>query len=267
MSRRGYRRWLGVDGWMPNARAVARSPRAFTLIELLVVVAIIIILVGITLPALGSARETSRRVKCLANLRSIGQGIATYMNDSKDVLPLVRPFHDPNTNPSDPSLLDILSTYLSAPTPVREDPNNPASLFINVSDAFKCPSDLVGKDAVSNFEPLWGSSGISYEYFAGALMLGVEFLTIPVEARAVAVTKAYELPRWKDLPVLIDNDDWHKQRRGGPPRNAVYFGDWRADWATDLTKYQNQTARVDQVWAELLCDIARFGGLRLPGCR
>ncbi|MCC6321863.1 MAG: type II secretion system protein [Phycisphaerales bacterium] len=253
--------------WINQQQNRARWMRAFTLIELLVVMAIIAILVGITIPALGSARETSRRVKCMANLKSFGQGLQNYMNDSKDVLPLVRPFHDTASNPSDPSLLDIMTTYLDASKPEREDPSDPNSLYVNVSDAFKCPSDLVGKDQQTNFEPLWRSSGISYEYFAGALMIGIEFLTIPVEVRARAVTKTYELPRWKDLPVMIDNDDWHPQRRGAVPRNALYFGDWHVDWATDLTRYQNQALRVDQVWAELLCDMGRFGGLRLPGCQ
>jgi len=56
--------------------------RAFTLIELLVVISIISMLMAIMLPCLGYARERAKRVACMANLRSIGQGIYVYANDN-----------------------------------------------------------------------------------------------------------------------------------------------------------------------------------------
>ena len=59
----------------------------FTLIELLVVISIIALLVGILLPALGAARRTARNAVCLSNLRSAGQGIATYGADNADWIP------------------------------------------------------------------------------------------------------------------------------------------------------------------------------------
>ena len=61
--------------------------RAFTLIELLVVIAIIAILMGILMPAIQAAKERSRRLKCMSNLRQIGLAVYLYANDNKGSVP------------------------------------------------------------------------------------------------------------------------------------------------------------------------------------
>jgi prepilin-type N-terminal cleavage/methylation domain-containing protein/prepilin-type processing-associated H-X9-DG protein len=50
----------------------------FSLVELLVVVAVIGILMAITVPMLGSARESARRATCKSNMRQIGIAINAY---------------------------------------------------------------------------------------------------------------------------------------------------------------------------------------------
>ena len=59
----------------------------FTLIELLVVIAIIAILASLLLPALASAKESGRSIKCLSNMRQVALGIYNYKDENDDHLP------------------------------------------------------------------------------------------------------------------------------------------------------------------------------------
>lgn len=59
----------------------------FTLIEMLVVTTILILLGSLTLPAIGRAMDRSQAVRCMSNLRTMGQAVSIYLNEHDGQFP------------------------------------------------------------------------------------------------------------------------------------------------------------------------------------
>ena len=64
-----------------------RRKRGFTLIELLVVIAIIAILAAMLFPVFARARESARKIQCLANVKNIAIAIQMYLVDYEKMEP------------------------------------------------------------------------------------------------------------------------------------------------------------------------------------
>ena len=79
---------LGIRNRGHSCISKSHTRRAgFTLIELLVVIAIIALLIGILLPALGSARCAGRSVVGQTNMRQLSTAMFTYASDYKGLFP------------------------------------------------------------------------------------------------------------------------------------------------------------------------------------
>ena len=71
-------------------RSAAGRGKGFTLIELLVVVAIIAVLVAMLIPALGTARDLSKKIGCAGNLRQIFFAMRMYADEHHGFLHPIR---------------------------------------------------------------------------------------------------------------------------------------------------------------------------------
>jgi prepilin-type N-terminal cleavage/methylation domain-containing protein/prepilin-type processing-associated H-X9-DG protein len=73
---------------LQNCRNPLLRLAGFTLIELLVVVAIISILAGMLLPALGRAKVAAKSAASLSNLRQLAIGLRMFVMENEDAFPL-----------------------------------------------------------------------------------------------------------------------------------------------------------------------------------
>lgn len=116
-----------------------RGLKGFTLVELLVVIGIIALLISILLPALNKAREAANITKCTSNLRTIGQGLATYLAENRGVFPAAYTYAGTGQKSGTPT-----EGYVHWTSYIYGDKAKRGSMdtFRNMQgwDAFVCPS-------------------------------------------------------------------------------------------------------------------------------
>jgi prepilin-type N-terminal cleavage/methylation domain-containing protein len=115
-------------------KPLSSTPRAFTLVELLVVIAIIAILAALLLPALASAKERARRVKCLSNLKQTGLALKLFAQDRDGFYPWYLPVSEGGTYGPDAG--EAWRNFL------------PAAAEIDTPKVLVCPSDTATKVTV-----------------------------------------------------------------------------------------------------------------------
>ncbi len=154
---------------------------AFTLVELLVVIAIIGVLVALLLPAVQAAREASRRMSCMNNIRQMGLSLHNY-HSARNEFPVVTEFGDGKGHPEGA----LHHTWLSYILPYMEQSaaygtidfdlpamkgadGNPQPIVSTLVSAFLCPSTEQYGSISETHDIAWtnyvGSEGFDYACF------------------------------------------------------------------------------------------------------
>jgi prepilin-type N-terminal cleavage/methylation domain-containing protein/prepilin-type processing-associated H-X9-DG protein len=143
--------------------------RGFTLVELLIVIAIIAVIGGIAYPLSMSMIGKSREAACLGNLRQIGVGLQSYLQDNSNRLPELALGRESKNSPE-----PVLETALLE--------------YVGGAEVFHCPAD----------KKEFAKTGCSYNWnFTqnGLHISKVSFLGI--EGRPGSV------------PLVSDKESWH----------------------------------------------------------
>lgn len=112
--------------------------KGFSLIELLVVIAVIAILLSLLYPMVANALNTAKHTGCVANIRSLCQGVSAYAYDNEGALPAPGWGLGADTWLSARGQIGQNMSYGDEPEDVQTGQIWP---YITNYDSYRCPAD------------------------------------------------------------------------------------------------------------------------------
>jgi prepilin-type processing-associated H-X9-DG protein len=193
----------------------ASNPTAFSLVELLVVIGIIAILISLLLPSLSRAREQSRRVQCLSNLRQLGIAIVMYTNENQGKLPRPAPTNFDFSLPEDPGDWVYWQQFPTTGTK-RNLADSPIAKFLGVSleNILHCPSDynsMLRPGNPADTPDNWGEGPFIYSYSLNGAMtsypggFGVPATIMPAVRLSSVRSSSQKVLLFEEDPTTIDD--------------------------------------------------------------
>lgn len=177
------------------------SNRAFTLIELLVVITVIGLLVGLAVPAIGTALQRAKLTKSLSNLRQMGLALQLYGGENNYSLP-----PRVSSNQRSEKWPALIYEYLNNPQAYL-DPVDAANYRLTESDIISGTGSNKSSYLINGFNDLGTLSDPT---------LSVSLLRIPDQSNTILMGKKY----------VARGDYYMDVDEGGGDHNTVL------DWIT-----------------------------------
>ena len=223
----------------PSSPRFVASPsrRGFTLVELLVVIAIIAVLIAVLLPALGKAREQSRRTVCASNLHQIYLAMQMYAHDHRGRLPPKYNYRSVVPVPAE----EAVGVFRNMPGDGVQTAL--ARYSGNSRRIFECPADA--GDATSD-QPIYERRGSSYD-IRGADPTSTDPARIKLKQQSWRhlggdIFKPWDSDVPADVQAKIDLGQlgptkWHRKFYN------MLFGDGRVISPSSRTEYRSYETR------------------------
>ena len=217
-----------------------KTGRNFTLVELLIVIAIIAILAGMLLPALNKARETSRTVSCVNNLKQCGLGFTLYTGQCNDYLP---PVFSPNGGP-------LWTNWMIGNAYGASESGTSRKGFITTKQ-LHCPSMREQKTGDSEWKFFTSDYGINEGLIA--------------DAAGGSVYTSGKLASLKNASVkILLTDSWRNASTGKPNLESGFFR-WARNFTANKanTEYGRPAARHSGTRVNILYGDMHVSGLTI----